>query len=652
MKKVLANDLLEFKFAENPKYNPSGTILAYQVAFPCEKDNCYRRDIWAYRNGLNVQLTNHFNASMEGWLDDEHLLFRQNTPEAEPGFTEIKVLDVNTNEIKSFLKLNFAAFGLKKIDANTYVCLGGIDANDPDAYLDSEEVRKEKAGKIEKNRDYEILDEIPYWGNGKGFTNKKRSALFEIELEPFKVTRLTDANFSVHEFEVDGDKVYFTGSEAKVHRSWFSKLYCLDLDNREMQTLYDKEDLQIESLFVIDHIVHLTCGIRNEAAKKTAYKAFKIVQGEWKEYPYIDRSLYNAVATDIELGGGQGSKVVSDAYYTIATDVDHTCIWKISTEFEKEEILMRPLIPFMDVTEEKIAFGCAYEDSLIELYEMKKDGGEIRKITSLNDAYIAEHYVAFPHEIKYVSEGEELNGWVLLPEDFDENRKYPAVLDVHGGPRGIYSTSFFHEMQLWASKGYVVFFTNIHGSDGRGNDFADIYGKYGTIDYQNLMDFTDTVLSAYPAIDEKRVCVTGGSYGGFMTNWIIGHTHRFVAAASQRSISNWLSFGFISDIGPGFDHSQHLVDDIIEDAEKLWEFSPLKYAKNATTPTLFIHSDEDYRCPLPEGMQLMQALAYYGVETKMVLFHGENHELSRGGKPLHRIKRLEEITGWFEKYAK
>ena len=165
------------------------------------------------------------------------------------------------------------------------------------------------------------------------------------------------------------------------------------------------------------------------------------------------------------------------------------------------------------------------------------------------------------------------------------------------------------------------------------------------------MLFTDKVLESYPAIDEKRVGVTGGSYGGFMTNWIIGHTGRFAAAASQRSISNWLSFYETSDIGYFFAADQ--VDGTPWTAmEKLWDQSPLKYADKVTTPTLFIHSDEDYRCPLSEGMQMFTAIKDHGVDARMCIFKGENHELSRSGKPKHRIRRLAEITGWFDKYLK
>ena len=163
------------------------------------------------------------------------------------------------------------------------------------------------------------------------------------------------------------------------------------------------------------------------------------------------------------------------------------------------------------------------------------------------------------------------------------------------------------------------------------------------------MQFCDEALKAYPQMDKDNMFETGGSYGGFMTNWIIGHTDRFKACASQRSISNWISFYGVSDIGVRFAPDQ-IKGEIWPDPKKLWQHSPLKYADKVKTPTLFIHSFEDYRCPIEQGYQMYTALIAHGVDSKMVLFKGENHELSRSGKPKHRIKRLTEITEWFEKY--
>jgi len=303
-----------------------------------------------------------------------------------------------------------------------------------------------------------------------------------------------------------------------------------------------------------------------------------------------------------------------------------------------------------DVYDGKVIFVGFRSLKLQELYKLENKK-EIQ-ITHFNGWVNKERKLSTPERLTFqTKEGITIEGWVMKPVDFEEGKKYPAILNIHGGPKTVYGEIFFHEMQYWANEGYAVFFCNPRGSDGRGNDFADIRGKYGTIDYEDIMKFTDVVLEKYPFIDKERVGVTGGSYGGFMTNWIIGHTNRFKAAVSQRSISNWISKFCTTDIGYFFVEDQQAATPW-SDVEKLWFHSPLKYADRVQTPTLFIHSEEDYRCWMAEGIQMFTALKYHGVESKLCLFKGENHELSRSGKPKHRIRRLKEITNWFNRFLK
>ena len=237
----------------------------------------------------------------------------------------------------------------------------------------------------------------------------------------------------------------------------------------------------------------------------------------------------------------------------------------------------------------------------------------------------------------------------MKPRGYVPGRRYPGILHIHGGPKTIFGDIFHHEMQLWASRGFFVFYCNPRGSDGRGRDFADIRGRWGTVDYTDIMDFTDAVLGRYLEIDSERLGVCGGSYGGFMTNWIIGHTDRFAAACSQRSFANMVNFEYLSDIGLTNIRSEHLGS-AEEDPEALWNESPLKYAPNCKTPTLFIHSDQDFRCPLPDALEMFSCLKRAGCPARLCLFHGENHELSRSGRPDNRITRLQEIVTWFETY--
>ena len=365
-----------------------------------------------------------------------------------------------------------------------------------------------------------------------------------------------------------------------------------------------------------------------------------------------EESMYGSVGSDCRYGGGEQRQARGANLYHVTTRWGNAHLYRLLPDGSSAPVITEEgsvdsfaVSPDTDT----ILLVGLFHNKLQELYTWQD--GVLTQVSHFNDGALAGKYVAEPQRITLQSQGWEIEGWVLLPKDFDPHQTYPGILDIHGGPKTVYGPVFYHEMQYWANLGYFVFYCNPMGSDGRGNAFADIRGHYGETDYANLMDFTDAVLARYPQIDQRRLAVTGGSYGGFMTNWIIGHTNRFACAASQRSISNWLSFYGVSDIGFRFATDQ-CDGNPFDSPEALWAHSPLKYAKAAVTPTLFIHSDEDYRCPMAEGMQMFTALADRGVPTRLCYFRGENHELSRSGKPKHRARRLKEITDWFQQYTK
>ncbi|MSA72198.1 alpha/beta hydrolase family protein [Holdemania massiliensis] len=270
-----------------------------------------------------------------------------------------------------------------------------------------------------------------------------------------------------------------------------------------------------------------------------------------------------------------------------------------------------------------------------------------------NQAALLDRYVAQPQYFPFSSRGRRIDGWVMPPINYDSSQQYPAVLQIHGGPNLAYGEVFHHEMQMLASAGYFVLFCNPVGSVGRTDEFADIRGRCGDEDYQNLMDFISAVLPAFPAIDSKRVAVCGGSYGGFMVNWIIGHTSQFVCAVSQRSIANFMTIYGLSDFGYYFVRDQLAAEPLSEAGQAaIHQQSPIRYVGNVQTPTLFLHSDQDWRCPLSEGLQMFTALTDLGVKTRMVcFFQGENHELSRSGKPQARQRRLFEIQSWLDQWC-
>lgn len=649
-------DLTKYTAIENLQYSPNGTYLAFQTGIADTKKNNYHRDVWLVKDGTAKQFTSTLNTTVVLWDDDSHLIVNRTKEDDEPGTTNLYRIGVDGGEASLFMKLTFPLAGLKKVSEGCYVAVGVIDANDPDAYKDDEKTRKEKLEAKKKDADYQVIDEVPYWFNGQGFINKNRTALFLVELKPeLTVKRLTAPSVKVGAVCVAEDKVYYTTSTVDPRTSRFDKISVFDTKTKKTSSVYGKMKYSINELFFMNEKLYCIASDMKEYGVNETGNICEVGKDELTMIVDPLRQLHDGVAGDTYLGGGK-SKVVNDGkLVTLATNYDHVEIWKYDADFNKTVLFDEQGTVFcLDTVNDKIAYVRSTEDTLQEVYEMDLNGENIKQITHVNAEVLKDKYIAKPNVINYTSEGLDLKGWVLLPKDFDKKKKYPAVLDVHGGPRGIYSNMFFHEMQVWAAAGYVVFFTNIKGSDGRDDEFADIRDNYGGTDFKNLMDFTDAVLEKYPNIDTKRMCETGGSYGGFMTNWIIGHTDRFCCAASQRSISNWISFSFISDIGLYFGPDQNGCKGLFseEDVEKMWNHSPLKYADNVKTPTLFIHSDEDYRCPLPEGMQMMQALAYKGVETRMCIFHGENHELSRSGKPAHRIRRLTEITNWFNEHTK
>lgn len=242
-----------------------------------------------------------------------------------------------------------------------------------------------------------------------------------------------------------------------------------------------------------------------------------------------------------------------------------------------------------------------------------------------------------------------IEGWVLKPYGFEEGKTYPMILQIHGGPATAYGNGLHHEMQLMASKGYVVLYTNPRGSHGYGHEFVNgVIGDYGGMDYEDIMAGVDYALENFNYIDQNQLFVTGGSYGGYMTNVIVTRTDRFKAAVTQRSICNWHSFYGTSDIGFFFTEWQHGDADLWDDVEKLLKVSPLTHARNVKTPILILHSEQDLRCPMEQAEQWYVALKRLGVETKLVRFPDENHDLSRSGKPKHRLERLQHLIGWFD----
>lgn len=273
------------------------------------------------------------------------------------------------------------------------------------------------------------------------------------------------------------------------------------------------------------------------------------------------------------------------------------------------------------------------------------------RLTSYQSGLQKNYQLSVREELSFInSDGVTIRGWVMRPPASVKTGGLPAIICIHGGPRSVYGDVYCHEMQLMAAAGYFVCFYNGRGSDSRGNEFGDINGRYGREDMTDLLEFTDRVLLRYPEIDPGRLGLSGGSYGGYLVNWVLGHSSRFAAAVSQRSISNWITQEALSDIGYYYVPDQAKASLLSGEAGKLWENSPLKYADRIETPLLLLHSDEDRRCGLQEAQQLFYVLKRRKIPCRMIVFHGENHELNKNGKPENRIARIRLILEWMGKY--
>jgi dipeptidyl aminopeptidase/acylaminoacyl peptidase len=277
------------------------------------------------------------------------------------------------------------------------------------------------------------------------------------------------------------------------------------------------------------------------------------------------------------------------------------------------------------------------------------EAGAIRTITCLNDEVLRTHHIAAPERIEFAgADGWPIEGWLLKPRGFDPKRRWPLVLEIHGGPHSTYGHSFFHEFQVLAGRGYAVLYVNPRGSHAYGEEFVRAcVGDWGGKDYVDLMAGVDHALGL-GWVEPTRLYVTGGSYGGFMTNWVVGHTERFKAAVTQRSISNNVSAFGTSDIGWHF--WEHELGDATpwRDPQKLVERSPLTYVTNVRTPLLILHAERDLRCPIEQAEQFFTALKVLGREAVLVRFPEDTHELTRGGKPKNRIDHCRRIADWFD----
>ncbi|MDR3264454.1 MAG: S9 family peptidase [Synergistaceae bacterium] len=659
---VEPRDILTYRFLSCPRFSPDGKNAAFAVHRADLEDNRTLSDLWLYdfERDRPTRLTSSGSDGDFCWsVDGTRVFFVSGRDKKRDKKSEKDEADKKETRLYSIAVAGGEATLLAVVPRPVV----GLWAADDDRLLlktveEPDEPRFEDA-------DYMVFRKIPFCANGKGFiTGQRRTALSLFSVSTGELRRLSPPNMEVGQVRLSADqrgnrrRVLAVGCVYEDEMPDTNGVWSFDLESEgSAEVVLEQGTFAWFCADVFGDGILLTGTDMKRYGHNENARFYLLREGKLECLtPDLDRGLRNSVICDCRYG-------LSDMNLAFRTSAGPNSAepeaWFVSTDdwcsrlhtVDPRGGIRQVTRTLASIDDYDVARGRALVVGLEghflqELYLV--ENGQERRLTDFNRAASADRDLSVP-EYVHLENGTiwGLDCWYMRPVDFEVGKKYPAILHIHGGPKMTFGDVFVHEMQCWAAAGFVVLFCNPRGSDGKGNAFDDIRGKYGTIDYDDLMLFTDWAVGTLPFVDRDRMGVTGGSYGGFMTNWIIGHTDRFRAAATQRGICNWASMAGLSDIGYFFVPDQQAAD-LWDDVGKLWQHSPLKYADQIKTPTLVIHSEEDHRCELSQGLQMFTALKRNGIESKMCVFRGENHELSRSGRPKPRLARLGEIIRWFK----
>ena len=490
-----------------------------------------------------------------------------------------------------------------------------------------------------------------------GWTGDRRKHVFVVDLDGGDPRQITDGDSENGgpAWSPDGSTIVFPSTRGeRWDTELIDRLYSVDADGGEPTQLtgdegsyetpvFSPDGTRIAYRFIVEdgtHPHHHQVGVMN-ADGSDAKILTSALDRECAPHPEYREPIWDGerILFTVEDGGNVHA-------YTVEADGTSDPLLLIGGELA---------ISGYDLSDGRLVYVASTHTTLRELYATT-DG---RKLTNVGDAFTAGRELVEPERYTAVSaDGYEVDAWVVRPAGFEPGKRYPTLLNIHGGPFSQYSTAFFDESQAYAGGGYVVLYSNPRGGSG----YSEAHGRairgpigdagpgWGTRDYEDLMAVVDTALAKFDFVDPERLGVIGGSYGGYMTSWIIGHTNRFKAAISERAVNNLVSMFGSSDIfwvferqfgGPMWEH----IDAYIEK-------SPSTYAKNIETPVLVMHSEQDLRCNIEQGEHLFTLLRLMGKDVEMLRFPAESHELSRSGSPVHRVQRFEAILEWFDRYLK
>jgi dipeptidyl aminopeptidase/acylaminoacyl peptidase len=503
-----------------------------------------------------------------------------------------------------------------------------------------------------KSRPARVITSLKYRLNGEGFVYDRRPHVFVVALDGTAPAQLTDGDFIDADpaWAPDGQSIVFVSARhAERDEDDASDLWRVSLKGGTPQPLTTTAGPVLLPAFSPDgrSIAYLARPGRNAFGRNIRVFTIPSTGGDAACLTSaLDRSCGALHVRPLWSPDGRSMLVAVE-------DRGDTGLWRVAAQSGEAPTRVvggeRVLNGFSASADGRLlAFAASNPLAPSEVFVCRADGSAERPLTRMNQAWTEEVALSSPERFRLTRAGFEIDCWVMRPTGFVVGQRYPALLNIHGGPHTQYGHGFFDEFQVYAGAGYAVIYANPRGSQGYGEAFAQaVVGDWGGSDYADVMAALDEALRRHPFIDAERLGVLGGSYGGFLTSWTVGHTDRFKAACSERAVNCQYTMFGTSDIGHTFNMVELGGALPWEDMARYIERSPLTYAKNIVTPLLILHAEDDLRCPIEQAEQLFVALKTLRREVRFVRFPGENHEMSRSGKPRHRLERFRHILEWF-----
>ncbi len=664
-RKILAEDLYDIQVVSGCQISPDGRNIVYCLSTVDKENEKKYTHLWMVspEGGSPMQLTfgKHSDTNPKWSPDSQWIAFLSKREDDQQ--QQIYLLPLTAGEARPLTDLegDISDFSWSPDSQKLVFQFRQHDEEDIQIQKDPKKKDLGRTARRISNRVFFKLDAY-------GYLPSERYHLWLVDIETGETQQITNAENNDETGPVwspDGQKIAYFSNRTKQPdlNPGLTDLFIYDIENEQETKIETPEGPKGQAAFSPDSMKLAYVG---HEETKAGYRNNElwVVRLNGKKEPV---SL--TAAFDYHVGGGVINDIGSvniespvwaedqDKIYFQVGRHGKTSLHAVDLATKTDETILEfegVVSAFsMDDLRNKMVYihGSMLDPGQIHIFDLQTQ--EDTQLTTLNQALFDNLDLGTFEEVWFEgADGNDLQGWILKPPNFDPNKTYPSIMEIHGGPLTQYGFFFMHEFFYLAAHDYIVYFCNPRGGQGYGEEHAKsiYYGKWGTVDYEDLMAWADFIQEK-PYIDPKRMGVTGGSYGGYMTVWIIGHTHRFKAAAAQRSVSNLLSMWGSSDFNWSF---QSIFDDKApyENLEVLWQCSPIKHIGTAKTPTLLIHSMKDLRCAMEQTEQVYVALKNLGVDTELLIFPDSPHGLSRAGRTDRRIMRLKAILNWFEKYLK